>query len=157
VVAESRGLTEAVRIVTSVAREVQVSAGGAHGLGCHVVWCPKYRCQVLAGWAAGSCEGPTRAKAVEDGWRIAVLEIMPDHVHLFVKAHRSDSPSGGVGQFKGFTSRWLRAGLPHLQCRLPALWSWSYFTATAGAVSAETVCRYTGPQDGRPWRKERAW
>jgi putative transposase len=148
-------LTEAVRIVASVAREVQFSAGGAYGLGCHVVWCPKYRRQVLAGWGAGSCEGLTRAKVGEDGWRIAVLEIMPDHVHLFAKAHRSDSPSGGAGQFKGFTSRWLRAGFPHPRRRLPALWSRSYFTETAGAVSAETVCRYTGTQDGRPWRKER--
>jgi len=42
------------------------------------------------------------------GYRMMALEIMPDHVHLFVKAHRSDSPSRIADPFKGFSSR-LRA------------------------------------------------
>ena len=81
---------------------------------------------------------------------------MPDHVHLFVNAHPSDSPSRVANQFKGLTSRRLRAEFPHLRSRLPALWSRPYFAATVGAVSAETVRRYTGTQNERPWRKERA-
>jgi putative transposase len=82
------------------------------------------------------------------------LEIMPDHVHLFVKAHPSRSPSRIANQFEGFTSRQLRAEFAHLRSRLPTLWSRSYFAATAGAVSAETVRRYIDTQNERPWRKE---
>ena len=119
-------MTEAVRIVTRVTGQVQVSAGGVCDLGYHVVWCPKYRRPVLAGRLAGRCEELIRARASGHGWRMVALEIMPDHVHLFVKAHRSGSPSRIASQFKGFTSRWLRAGFPHLRSRLPALWSRSY-------------------------------
>ncbi|WP_277932754.1 transposase [Streptomyces formicae] len=42
-------------------------------------------------------------------------------------------------QFKGFTSRVLRAQFGHLKSRMPTLWSSSYLAASAGAVSAESV------------------
>jgi putative transposase len=112
-----------VRIVTRVTWQVQVSAGGVRDLGCHVVWCPKCRRPVLAGRAAGRCEELIRAKARGHGWRIVALKVMPDQVHLFVKAHPSDSPSRVARQFKGFTSRRLRSGFPQPRSRLPALWS----------------------------------
>ncbi len=83
---------------------------------------------------------------------MVALEIMPDHVRLFVKAHSSDSPSRIVNQLNGFTSRRLRAEFP----QLPTLWSRPYFAATVGAVSAETVRRHGGTQNERPWQEERA-
>ena len=120
---ESRGLTEVVRIVARVTGQVQVSAGGVYEFGYHVAWCPRYRRPVLAGRVAARCKELTRAKASEHSWRMAALEIMPDHVRLFVRAHLSDSPSRIVNQFKGLSSRRLRAEFPHL----PTLWSRQYF------------------------------
>ena len=130
-----------------VSRRMQVSAGGVCGLGYHVVWCRP----VLVGRVAGRCEELVGAKASTPGWR-TVLELMPGHVHLFVKAHPSGSSSRIAGHFKGFTSRRLRAGFLHLRSRLRALW---YSAAAAGAVPAQTGCRYSGVQDGRRWWKER--
>lgn len=138
-----------------MAREVQVSAGDAYDLGYHVVFCPKYRRPVLDGPVKDRCEELIRIKAAEHGWRIIALEVMPDHVHLFVKAHPKHSPSYIANQFKGFTSHALRAEFPHLRTRLPTLWSKSYFTATVGAVSDATVRRYIDTQYERPWRKEK--
>ena len=60
-------------------------------------------------------------------------------MHLFVKAHPTDSPSNVANQFKELTSR---------------VWSRTYFVATVGAVSASTVRRYIDTQYERPWRKE---
>ena len=127
-----------------------------YDLGYHVVWCPKYRRPVLTGPVRDRCEELIRARAAEREWRVVALEVMPDHVHLFVKAHPKDSPSYIANQLKGFTSRALRAEFPHLRSRLPTLWSKSYFTATVGAVSAATVRRYIDTQYERPWRKEKA-
>jgi putative transposase len=142
-------LTEAVRIVARVTGQAQVSAGGVCYLGYHVVWCPKYRRAVLGGGVGARRGELIRAKAGEHGWRMVALEIMSDHVHLFVEAHPSGSPSHVANQFKGFASRRLRAGFPHLRSRLSALWSQSYFAPTAGAISAETACQYNGMQTGR--------
>jgi putative transposase len=136
--------------------EVQVSAGQVGEFGYHVVWCSMYRRRFLAARLTGRCDGLNRAKASEHDWRILVLEITPDQVRLFVKAHRS-GPSSQIAdhQFKGVTPRQLWAELPHLRSRLPALRCRPCFAATVGAVSFETVRRYTGPHTERPWQQER--
>jgi len=143
-----------IRIVARVTRRVQVCAGGVRGLGYRVVWYPKGHHLVLAGWAAGRCGELVSAKVSRRGWPVVALGIMPGYVHLFVKAHSSDSPSQIARQFKCFTSRRLRAGFPRLRSRRPALWPRSYYAA-AGAVPAGRVCRSTGMQHGRRWRKGR--
>ncbi|HCT79807.1 MAG TPA: IS200/IS605 family transposase [Micromonosporaceae bacterium] len=129
-----------------MSRQVRVSPGAAYDLGYHVVWCPKYRRKVLGGRVKTRLEELIRAKAAEHDWTIIALEVMPDHVHLFVKAHPKHSPSYVANQFKGFTSHVLREEFPHLRSKLPTLWSRSYFAATVGAVSAATVRRYIETQ-----------
>jgi len=136
-------------------RAVQVSSGGVHDLGYHVVFCPKYRRAVLAGTVAERCRELISEKCAERGWLIVALEVMPDHVHLSVKAQPKDSPSYVANQLKGFTSRRLREEFPHLRSRLPTLWSRSFFVVSVGAVSAATVQRYIDTQYERPWRKEK--
>lgn len=136
-----------------MARQAALGVGGPYDLGYHVVWCPKYRRQVLTGPVAARCDELIRAKCAERDWSIIALEVMPDHVHLFVKAHPSDSPSFIANQLKGSTSRYLRGEFPHLRSRLPTLWSRSFFVASVGAVSAATVRRYIDTQYERPWRK----
>nr|WP_232839034.1 IS200/IS605 family transposase [Streptomyces triticisoli] len=101
---------------------------------------------MLGGRIASRLEEPIRAKADERGWEIVALDVMPDHVHLFVKHGAKSSASYIANQFKGFTSRVLRS-------ELPALWSSSYFAVPAGAVRAETVQRYIDAQWERAWKK----
>ena len=133
-------------------REVQVSSGGVNDLGYHVVWCPKYHRPVLAGPVQDRCMALLQEKAARHGWRIIALEVMPDHLHLFVKAHPRHSPSYIANQFKGSTSHARRAEFPRLRTRLPTLWSRSYFAAIVGA-SAATAQRYIETQYEWPWRK----
>ncbi len=60
-------------------------------------------------------------KTAEKGWEIIALEVMPDHVHWFVK-HEPKAPASYVAnQFKGFTSRVLREEFRHLKSRTPTL------------------------------------
>jgi putative transposase len=137
-------------------RQVRTFPGGVYDLGLHVVCCPEYRRPVLGGEVAARLRELTGQKAAEHRWDTIALEVMPDHVHLFVKHDPKASASYVANQFKGYTSHELRSEFPHLRSRLPTLWSKSYFAASAGAVSAETVRRHTGTQYERPWRKERS-
>lgn len=57
--------------------------------------------------------------------------------------------------FKGFTSRVLREEFPHLKSRMPTLWSSSFFVASVGALSADTVEQYINTQWERPWTNKR--
>ncbi len=138
----------------AVTRKVRRFSGGVYDLGLHVVWCPKYRRPVLGGRVGERLDELIRQKADERGWEIIALEVMPDHVHLFVKHDPKSAASYVANQFKGFTSRVLRSEFPHLKSRMPTLWSSSYFAASVGAVSAATVQKYINTQWERPWKKE---
>lgn len=135
-------------------RKVRRYSGGVYDLGLHVVWCPKYRRRVLGGRVAARLRELIEQKATERGWEIIALEVMPDHVHLFVKHEPKASASYVANQFKGYTSRVLREEFPHLRSRMPTLWSSSFFVASVGAVSADTVQRYIDTQWERPWAKK---
>jgi putative transposase len=70
------------------------------------------------------------------------MEVMPDHIHLFVKAEPTDSPHWIVQQFKGYTSRLLRQKYEHLRRKLPTLWTRSYYCESVGNISEKTVKKY---------------
>lgn len=81
----------------------------------------------------------------EKDWKIIALEIMPDHIHLFVNVPPQVAPHQVAKAIKGRSSRLLRQEFPHL-LKLPSLWTHSYFASTAGHVSSETVKRYIEQQ-----------
>jgi putative transposase len=127
-----------------------------YDLGLYVVWCPEYRRPVLGGIVGARLRELIGQKAAEHRRDILAPEVMPDHVHLFIRHDRKASASCVVNRFKGHASHVLRSEFPHLRSRRPALWSRSYFAAPAGAVSAEPVRRYIGTQDERRWCTERS-
>lgn len=113
----------------------------------HLVWTPKRRKPVLTGKVASRCKEIIESKCEEKGWKILELAIQPDHIHLFVRVWPSDSPADVVKEIKGITSHHLRKEFPHL-LKLPSMWTRSYFSATAGNVSSETIRKYIEAQKG---------
>lgn len=118
-------------------------------MGYHLIWCPKYRRPILTDKIAKRLEQLLKIKAEEIGISIGKLQIMPDHVHLFVKASPTAAPHWIVQQFKGFTSRILRQEFPELKSRLPTLWTRSYYCESIGHISETTVSRYIEEQKNR--------
>lgn len=90
-----------------------------------------------------------REKAAELEIEIEEVEVMPDHLHLFVKADPTLAPHHIVQQFKGLTSRQLRQEFPSLKSRLPSLWTRSYYLETIGHISEETIRQYIEDQKNR--------
>jgi putative transposase len=124
--------------------------GAVHSICFHLVWCSKYRRPVLEGPVADRLRSLIEAKCDERGWTVAAMEIMSDHVQLIACTGPNASPALVAHQFKGFTSRLLRAEFPHLRSRLPTLWSRSYFVASVGHVSKAAIRRYIAEQSTRP-------
>ena len=118
------------------------NAGSGFSLKYHFVWCPKYRRKVLVGEIADELHSLLYQKALDLDVTIEALEIMPDHVHLFIQSDPTEAPQRLANQFKGYTSRLLRQKFPQLRSRLPSLWSRSYYVGTIGHVSEETVKKY---------------
>jgi putative transposase len=125
------------------------TAGAVYNLHYHLVWCPKYRRPVLTDAVEARLKALLTEKAAAMDVQIEALEVLPDHVHLFVAAPPTDAPQHLANQFKGYTSRVLRQEFAHLRSRLPTLWSRSYYVGSAGQVSEETIKHYIASQKER--------
>lgn len=114
----------------------------------HFVFVPKRRRKILTGPLAERLRVLLSEKTAELGWQIIALEIMPDHVHLFISVDPTVAPNQVAHRLKGYTSFVLRKEFPNL-IRLPALWTRSYFVSTAGMVSSKTIEQYIAAQKTR--------
>ena len=118
-------------------------------IGYHFIWCPKYRRKVLVDDIAKELRTQLSIKAKEIKVEIMTLNIMPDHVHAFIKCSPVDAPHWVIGQLKGFTSKILRKKFPSLKSRLPSLWTRSYYCESVGHISESTIKKYIDEQKGK--------
>ena len=114
----------------------------------HLVWCPKRRKPVLVGKIKERLEQIIYEVADELGIKVLKLVINPDHLHLFISAYPTLPVHKIVKRIKGRSSNILRREFPEL-LKLPSLWTHSYFVATIGNVSKETIEKYIEAQKGR--------
>ncbi len=112
----------------------------------HLIWCPKRRKKVLVGDIKIRLEQIINEVAKEKNIEILALEIMPDHLHLFVSSHPNILIHNLIKAFKGRSSNLLRKEYPEL-LKLPSLWTHSYFVSTAGNVSSDTIKKYIQEQN----------
>ena len=77
------------------------------------------------------------------------MEVLLDHVHLLVGCDPQFGIHRLVKLLKGHSAHALRAEFPALQRRLPSLWTNSYFVATVGGVTRETLQRDVENQQGK--------
>ena len=85
------------------------------------------------------------------------LEIMPDHLHLFVSAKPIYIPCVIVKRLKGVSAIRLREQFPELAClgypqrwkQFKHLWARGYYCGSAGHVSQDAVKRYILEQEGK--------
>jgi len=81
----------------------------------HIVWSTKYRKKILTGKIADYCRQLFHEIADEFEFQITNMEIMPDHVHLFVTAHPQKAPGDIVKKLKGISGRKLFIQFPELR------------------------------------------
>jgi len=108
----------------------------------HVIFCPKYRRKVLVGDIEKDLRQIFYDIAKDNDIEIKALEIMPDHVHMFISFDPRQHIHKIIQQFKGKSSRILREKYPSLKSRLPSLWTRSYFCCTVGHISEGAVMQY---------------
>lgn len=114
----------------------------------HFIFVPKRRKAVLIGDIASEMQTIIFDLVTEHGWKLIALEVMPDHVHMFINAPTHESAADIARWVKGRASRYLREKFSSLK-KLPSLWSPSYFVATTGQVSTDTIRKYIENQRGK--------
>lgn len=125
------------------------SSHASHVLGYHVIWCPKYRHQVLEGAVEVELKHILTEVCMTYGWKLHALEIMPDHVHIFVQADHTTAPVEISKTMKSISAVYIFTKFPELKRRKfwgSGLWSKGTFYSSVGGVSEEAVKRYIETQ-----------
>lgn len=125
--------------------DYQHSRNKVYLMNYHLVWCPRRRKKVLQGDIKNRLEEIIKEVCKEQKVKILAMEVMPDHLHLFVSSHPDLYIHELIRRIKGRSARYLRKEYPEL-LKLPSMWTHSYFISTAGNVSSDTIRRYIAEQ-----------
>lgn len=119
-----------------------------YNINYHFVWIPKTRAKVLQEQVANIIKNVTIRICKENGWTPLAMEVMPDHIHLFLSAPPKWAPSQVMKRIRGNTSRQVRLLFDKFkEYRKKELWADSYYCGTAGHVSQQQVIRYIAEQE----------
>ena len=125
--------------------------GYVYSLQYHIVWCTKYRKQILTGGIDEALKAMLGQIAAEYSFKIMAMEVMPDHVHLLLDCKPQFMISDMVKIMKGNTARWLFLKYPELKKSLWGghLWNPSYCAVTVSDRSRAQVMQYIESQKDR--------
>jgi putative transposase len=125
--------------------ELRKSSHSVYDLKYHLVWVPKYRARILGQEVTGYLKEVFEQIAEEYEFWIDTMEIMEDHVHVFIAAPPKYSPSRLVQILKGISARELFRKYPKMRKQMWSgkIWSDGYFVRSVGdAVTADVIRRY---------------
>ena len=147
-----------VHQIESKIATVRTSFHCKYNINYHLIWIPKYRKEILKGKVIEVLKQIIHGQCQEIGIQELALEVMPDHLHLFVSGKPTIRPCDIVHKLKGNTSIQLRRVFPalkylgykqHYGKGFDALWASGYYCGSAGHVSANAVKRYIEEQQGK--------
>jgi len=84
----------------SMPKGYSASETSVHFIGYHFVWSQKYRRKVLVGKVEKRLKELIKEKAELLECKVIALEVMPDHVHLFIEGKPLQTPNYIIGQIK---------------------------------------------------------
>lgn len=132
--------------------EYLITSHSKSKLGYHIVFCPKFRKPVLVEGVAVELKHIIGQTCLTYGWKLHSLEIMPDHVHMFIQLSPSDTLTNVVRTIKSTSAVYLFSLFPKLKGQKfwgSGLWSSGTYYATVGSVSEEAVKMYIENQKSR--------
>jgi putative transposase len=134
-----------LRYVTIHRMGIKATRHAVYDIKYHFVWIPKYRKKILTKGVETKIKETLEEIARQYDFEIDTMEIMLEHVHVFLSAPPRYSPAEVANLLKGISSKRAFKRFPWLRKHLWAgeLWSDGYFVRTVGdKVTAEVIRRY---------------
>jgi len=121
-------------------------------IGYHLIWCTKYRRKVLEGSAKEFLKKVFEEICRRYDWQLESIEVMEDHVHLFVQADHLTAPVDIAKTLKSISATRFFSAFPKVKQHSfwrSGLWSKGTYYSTVGHISEGTVRRYIENQKER--------
>jgi putative transposase len=132
--------------------ELKSNNHSVHAIGFHIIFCPKYRHDVLVGAIEVELKRIISEVCADNEWALHAIEIMPDHVHLFIQSDPYIAPFEIVKRIKSISAVYLFTKFPNLKKQKfwgSGLWSRSTYYGSVGQISEDTVKKYIEDQKKR--------
>ena len=116
--------------------EVRRTKHAVYDLKYHLVWVPKYRANILGGEVSQYLKEVFYQIAEEYEFRIDTMEVMEDHVHIFIEAPPAYSLAEIVQMLKSVSAGEVYKKFPKMR---NMMWSWKiwndgYFVRSVGDI-----------------------
>lgn len=111
----------------------------------HLVWVPKYRAHILGGEVSRYLKEVFARIAEEYEFHIDTMEVMEDHVHIFIEAPPSYSPAQLVQVLKSISAKELYKKFPDMRKEMWSgkIWNEGYFVRSVGdKVTTDIIRKY---------------
>jgi len=112
-----------------------------YNINFHIVWITKYRKKFLKPEIQNDIINIIKEKASILDFIIKAIEVMPNHIHLFISFKPIHNISYIINILKGNTSFNIRNKYPLLK-KYKALWTHSYFIESIGYINENTIIKY---------------
>lgn len=118
--------------------------GYVYSIQYHLVWCVKYRHEILHGSIDDDVKELLKQIALDNGIQIVEMESDKDHIHLLIECTPQHYIPNIVKAFKGVSARILFKRHPELKSQLWGghLWNPSYFVATVSENTEQQIRQY---------------
>lgn len=124
--------------------EIHYGRGYVYSIKYHLVWCVKYRHDILYGEIDTDVKKLLYQIAKDNDVTIVEIESDKDHIHLLIECKPQHYIPSLVKAFKGVSARFLFKLHPELKNRLWGghLWNPSYFVATVSENTEQQIRQY---------------
>jgi len=124
--------------------EIKHGRGYVYSIQYHIVWCVKYRHNVLRDEVDSRLKEILKQIAQDNGFEIAEMESDSDHIHLLIDCSPQHAIPSIIKALKGVSARLLLKEFPQLKKKLWGghLWNPSYFIATVSENTEDQIRQY---------------
>ena len=114
-----------------------------YSLKYHIVWVTKYRYKKFFGQVEKDTKETLQQIAEGYDWEIEEMEMMPDHIHLYIATEPTDRPSDVVKRLKEESSKAIGKRYPYLKNKKGAVWARGYFISSVNdKTTSEQIKKY---------------
>ncbi len=121
-------------------------------IGYHLVWCTKFRHPVLKGFIEVETKKILAQTCITYGWKCPSVEVMPDHVHMYITCNHTIAPYQIVQALKSISAIYIFEKFPKLKGQKfwgTGLWSLGCYYSTVGKLSEQKIIKYISTQKTR--------
>jgi len=132
--------------------DLMKSSHAVHQIAYHIVFCTKYRNKVLQGPVEVELKRIIGETCSAFGWKVKSLEVMPDHVHIFLQVDHTIAPMRIAQILKSISAVYIFTKFPELkQSKFwgSGLWSKSTYYGTVGHISEDVIKKYIESQKSK--------